>query len=62
MTIKELRRLSGLTQAAFAEKIGCSRRNVENWESGRNCPPEYVFDLIEYFLKHENLIKEEHEQ
>jgi transcriptional regulator with XRE-family HTH domain len=29
----------GLTQAALAEKLGASRRTVEDWEAGRRLPP-----------------------
>jgi len=55
MTVKELRRLSGLTQAAFAKKIGCPKGTVERWEY-RKDPPAYVVRLIEYFLTAEGII------
>ena len=32
--ITELRKKSGLSQEAFAEKIGVSRQSVSKWESG----------------------------
>lgn len=54
-TIKELRRLSGLTQAAFAEKIGCPKATVEKWEY-RSDPPAYIVKLIKYYLEAEGLI------
>ena len=56
MTIKELRTASGMTQQAFAEYFGMSKRNVENWEGGKNTPPEWVLKLIEYKLRNEGLI------
>lgn len=56
MTIKELRAASGMTQKAFAEYIGTSKRTVEGWESNHPCP-EYIRALIEYKLKGENIIK-----
>ena len=50
MTIKEIRALTGLSQAAFAEKYGIPRRTIENWEmsgsQGRK-PPDYVVRLLE---------------
>ncbi len=45
--IKELRKALGLTQTAFAEKLGRSKRSIQEWESGRNEPSERVLRLIE---------------
>ncbi len=36
--IKELRHRLKLTQAALANKIGCSLQAVCNWETGRSHP------------------------
>lgn len=57
MTIKELRTAAGLTQQAFAECIGCSKRAVESWEQGKREAPAYLLFLIEYYLRNENFIK-----
>lgn len=57
MTIKELRTLSGMTQKAFAEYFGFSKRAVENWEGGQRECPEYLLKLIQYKLQHEGIIK-----
>ena len=44
--IKEIRQLSGLSQAKFSEKYGIPKRTVESWEMGeRNCP-EYLIKLL----------------
>ena len=56
MTIKELRTACGMTQQAFADYFGMSKRNVENWEGGKNAPPDWVLKLIEYKLRKEGLI------
>lgn len=56
MKIKELRTAVGLTQAQFAELIGCSKRAVESWEGGKREAPAYLVKLIEYYLKHEGMI------
>lgn len=44
---KAIRKASGLTQAAFAEKYGIPKRTIENWEGGQRDAPAYVFDLLE---------------
>lgn len=44
--IKELRRLTGKTRAAFARQYGIPQRTVENWEGEVNDPPAYVVDLL----------------
>lgn len=56
MTIKELRTACGMTQQAFADYFRMSKRNVENWEGGKNAPPDWVLKLIEYKLRNEGLI------
>ena len=62
MTIKELRTLSGMTQKAFAEYFGFSKRAVENWEGGKRECPEYLLKLIQYKLEHEGIIIKKWEQ
>lgn len=44
--IKELRKSLGLTQAAFAEKIGVKQNTIAQYESGRNNPTDAVLALI----------------
>lgn len=58
MTIKELRKATGMTQKAFAEYFGIPHRTIQNWEGGQNDCPTYLLELIEYKLKNEKLIKE----
>lgn len=36
--IRAFRRALGLSQRALAERLGCSRRTVEEWEAGRRAP------------------------
>ena len=57
MEIKELRIRAGMTQKAFAEYFGMSKRAIESWEGGQRECPAYLLDLIEYKLQKENLIK-----
>ena len=57
MTFKELRTLSGMTQAKFAEYFGIPKRTVENWDAEIRTPPRYVTDLMEYKFRKEGIIK-----
>lgn len=51
MDVKELRNLTNLSQQAFSEKYGIPKRSIENWESGKRTPPEYVIKLLERAVK-----------
>ena len=55
-TIKNLRAASGMTQKAFAEYFGISKRAIESWEGEKRECPEYLVKLIEYKLVSERLI------
>lgn len=55
MTIKEIRTLTGLSQAKFGEKYEISKRTIEEWEAGRRKPPEYVVKLLERAVKEDFL-------
>lgn len=46
MTIKELRQQTGMTQKAFAAYFEIPVRTVEDWETGRRKPPEYLVKLM----------------
>ena len=56
MTIKEIRALTGLTQAKFGERYGIPKRTIQNWESSvekknhHKCPV-YVEKLLERVVK-----------
>lgn len=58
-TIKDLRIATGMTQKAFAEYFGISKRAIESWEEGRRECPVYLFELMKYKLEHEGLIGDE---
>lgn len=57
MGIKELRTQAGMTQKAFAEYFGVSKRAVEEWEGGRRKCPDYLLDLMNYKMYNEGIIK-----
>ena len=59
MTVKELRTATGMTQKAFADYFGISKRAIESWEGGKRECPKYLLLLMEYKLKHEGLIRDE---
>lgn len=44
--LKDLRKMLGLTQQEFAEKLGIKRNAVTNYEVGRNLPADMVVSLI----------------
>ena len=56
MTVKELRAKTGMTQKAFAEYFGMSKRAVEEWEGERRKCPDYLLKLMIYKLNNEGLI------
>lgn len=51
MSIREIRKVTGLTQAEFAEKFHIPKRSIENWESGKRKCPEYVNYLLQQLIK-----------
>lgn len=50
--IKDIRKMTGLSQAKFAEKYSIPRRTIENWESEKTSPPPYVITLLETVVKY----------
>lgn len=56
MTIKKLRKATGMTQKAFSDYFEIPKRTIEDWEGDRRKPPEYLVKLIEYKLKNEKLL------
>lgn len=51
MKIKDIRKLTGLTQAKFANQYNIPRRTLEDWERGIRKCPKYVLDLLEKSVK-----------
>ena len=62
MTVKELRKESGMTQQKFGEYFGIPKRTIQNWEAGVNKCPEYLLGLMEYKLIKEGLIRADMER
>ena len=51
MTIREIRKLTGLSAQKFGDKYGIPMRTIQNWEGGINQPPTYVIKLLERVVK-----------
>ena len=49
-SLREMRRASGLSQAAAAERVGCAAQCLKHYESGRSQPtPERWIALLELY-------------
>lgn len=44
--VKSIRAYTGLSQQGFSKKYSIPKRTIENWESGKTIPPEYVVELL----------------
>lgn len=47
MTVKEVRKRTGLSQAKFGEKYNIPKRTIEDWETEKRIPPVYVVELLD---------------
>jgi putative transcriptional regulator len=57
--VKTLRADLKLTQTAFANVFGVSKKTVEAWEAGRNIPNGSACRLIEVIKKDKDLLERE---
>lgn len=44
-----------MNQREFAEHVGISVRTIQDWETGRRVPPDYIPRLLRYLLAYEKL-------
>ena len=51
MTVKEIREMTGLSQRAFSARYKIPRRTLEDWETKKHLPPEYVVYLLERVVR-----------
>lgn len=56
--VRQAREKSGLTQAAFAERIDTPVATLRDWEQGRFTPPGAVACLLRLIVKHPELTRE----
>lgn len=47
MTIKEMRKHLNVSRAEFSRRYNIPIRTLEDWESEKRTPPEYVISLLE---------------
>lgn len=50
MNIKEIRQNFGYTQKQFSEITGIPKRTIEDWETEKRHPPEWLPKMIECYL------------
>lgn len=48
--LKNIRNKFGLTQSELSQIFDIPLRTIENWESGKRRPPDYVYNLIMFSL------------
>lgn len=51
MTIKDIRKSTGLSQKGFADKYNIPKRTIQEWEQERREPPDYLVRLLEFKVK-----------
>ncbi len=56
--VRQAREKSGLTQAAFAERIATPVATLRDWEQGRFAPPGGVVCLLRLIIRHPELSQE----
>ena len=56
--VRQAREKSGLTQAAFAERIATPVATLRDWEQGRFAPPGGVLVLLRLIAAHPELARE----
>jgi len=56
--VRQARSKSGLTQAAFAQRIATPVATLRDWEQGRFAPPGAVTCLLRLIVKHPELTGE----
>lgn len=44
--LKAARSKTGLSQAALSRELNISRRNIEDWETGKRTPPPWSAELL----------------
>ena len=57
MDIKEIRKLTGLSQEKFSKKYNIPKRTLEDWEQEKRNPPEYLKDMLERCVKMDTYIQ-----
>ena len=48
--IQEIRKSTGLSRTEFSRRYGIPLRTMEEWEAGRRVPPEYIPEMLYYYV------------
>lgn len=56
--VQQIRKITGLTQKAFASYMGVSDKTVEAWEAGTNCPSGAASRLLNMMEMNHNLTED----
>ena len=48
--LQNIRKKTGLSRTEFSQKYGIPLRTLEEWESGRRTPPEYIPRMLAYYV------------
>lgn len=56
--VVEARNKVGLSQSAFAELLGVSKRTLQEWERGRKQPSGAAKTLLQIALRHPEILRE----
>lgn len=62
MTVREMRKLMGLSQSKFAAYLEIPVRTLQQWEINERTPPPYVPKMIERILRLEGKLGEPEEK
>lgn len=56
--VVQARQKVGVSQSAFAELLGVSRRTLQEWEQGRRKPSGAARSLIQIAIRHPEVLQE----
>lgn len=58
MLVRQAREATGMTQQAFAERIGTPLATLRDWEQGRFAPPGGVLCLLRLIVRRPEIVQE----
>ena len=58
MTIRQLRKSTGLSQSKFSAYLGIPTATLQDWEHERRTPPQYIIGIMERILELEKELSE----
>lgn len=55
-TIKQLRKISNMSQKRFSEYLHIPLKDIQNWEQELRTPPSYIPELIERIMRNDDFL------